>query len=330
MHLDTLRLFADLVRLRSYSRAAEQHQVSQSAASQAIRKLEADLGATLVDRSQRPLVLTPQGQAFHEACLGVLAAWEQARAAVSAAGPRIDGTVRLSAIYSVGVYEVSRYLHEFSAAYPEATVELECHHSHKVLAAVLAGDADVGILSFPPHDPELTVIDLKAEPMVLVCHPHHRLARRKVVKPSDLRGEGFVAFEPALMIRKAIDRALRHEGVQLQTVLEFDNIDTIKQAVVGGQGVSILPRPTIQAEEELGTLVGIPIGMPDLVRPLGIIHARHRPLSPTVQRFIEVVRGAEEPEPGKGRRGRGPPARPRLRRRAGPGGRSSQGRNDHG
>ncbi|MGH7539138.1 MAG: LysR family transcriptional regulator [Gemmatimonadales bacterium] len=302
MTLETLRLYAELVRLRSYSRAAEHHQVSQSAASQAIRKLEDELGATLIDRSQRPLVLTSQGQAFHKACLGVLAAWEQARAAVSAAETRIAGTVRLAAIYSVGVYEVSRYLQGFASAYPEATVRLECHHSHKVLGAVLAGDADVGILSFPPHDPELTVIGLKSEPMVLVCHPHHRLARRKVIKPSDLRGEGFVAFEPALMIRKAIDRALRHHGAQIQVILEFDNIDTIKQAVVGGQGVSILPRPTIQAEVELGTLVAIPIGIPDLVRPLGIIHARHRPLSPTVQRFIEVVRGSEGTKPSKGRR----------------------------
>jgi DNA-binding transcriptional LysR family regulator len=324
MQLETLRLYADLVRLRSYSQAAAHHQVSQSAASQAIRKLEEDLGATLIDRSQRPFVLTPQGQAFHEACLEVLAAWEQARAAVSASETRIDGTVRLAAIYSVGVYEVSRYLHEFSSAYPEATVQLECHHSHKVLAAVLAGEADVGILSFPPHDPELTVVDLKAEPMVLVCHPHHRLARRKVIKPSELRGEGFVAFEPALMIRKAIDRALRHHGVHIQVILEFDNIDTIKQAVVGGQGVSILPRPTIQAEVELGTLVAIPIGIPDLVRPLGIIHARHRPMSPTVQRFIEVVRGSEETEPGKGRRARGRAAQSRSPRRAGPAGRSSR------
>lgn len=322
MHLETLALYADLVRLRSYSRAAEHHRVSQSAASQAIRKLEDDLGVTLIDRSQRPFVLTPQGRAFHEACLGVLAAWEEARAAVSAAEPRIAGAVRLAAIYSVGVYEVSRYLHEFSAAYPEATVELECHHSHKVLAAVLAGEADVGILSFPPHDPDLAVLDLKTEPMVLVCHPQHRLARRRVVRPSDLAGEGFVAFEPALMIRKAIDRALRHAGGHPQVILEFDNIDTIKQAVVGGQGVSILPRPTIQAEVDLGTLVAVPIGIPDLVRPLGIIHSRHRPLSPTVQRFIEVVRGSEERGPGtrRSRRTRAPrrrpPRRPSTRRSA--------------
>lgn len=325
MQLETLGLYADLVRLRSYSRAAAQHEVSQSAASQAIRKLEEELGATLIDRSQRPFVLTPQGVAFHEACRTVLAAWEQARTAVTAAETRLDGTVRLAAIYSVGVYEVSRYLHEFAAAYPAATVQLECHHSHKVLAAVLAEEADVGILSFPPHDPELAVIDLKSEPMVLVCHPQHRLARRKVVKPSDLGREGFVAFEPALMIRKAVDRALRHAGGHVEVILEFDNIDTIKQAVVGGQGVSILPRPTVQAEVDLGTLVAIPIGIPDLVRPLGIIHLRHQPLSPTVQRFIDVVRGSSESEHDRTTQRRGRAAR---RRQAG--GRSSRPRSDHG
>ncbi|MBI4503535.1 MAG: LysR family transcriptional regulator [Gemmatimonadetes bacterium] len=305
MHLETLRLYCDVVRLRSYSRAAEQNHVSQSAASQAIGKLEEELGAALIDRTQRPFVVTPQGQSFHEACLGLLGAWERAKAAVGAAEARIDGTVRLAAIYSVGVYEVSRYLQEFASAYPAATVQLECLHSHKVVEAVLGGEADVGILSFPPNDRELVVIDLPAETMVFVCDPNHRLARRKTIKPSDLNGEGFVAFEPALMIRKAIDRTLRHQGVQVQTVLEFDNIDTIKQAVAGGQGVSILPRPTIQAEVELGTLVAIPIAIPDLVRPLGIIRARHRALTPTVERFIEVVRGSGAMKPAKRTRSRG-------------------------
>ena len=291
MHIETLKLYCDVVRLRSYSRAAEQNHVSQSAASQSLGKLEAELGARLLDRSQRPFVVTPQGQAFHEACLDLLAAWEQAKAGVAATRTRIDGTIRLAAIYSVGVYEVSRYLQEFATTYPESRVDLECLHSHKVVEAVLNGDADVGILSYPPSDRDLTVVDLPAEPMIFVAHPRHRLAKRKTIRPSDLTGEGFVAFDPALMIRKAIDRSLRHHGAQVNIVLEFDNIDTIKTAVVGGQGVSILPRPTVQKELESGTLVGIPIGIPDLVRPLGIIYPRHRPLTPTVEKFIETVKG---------------------------------------
>jgi len=304
MHIETLKLFSDVVRLHSYSRAAEQNHVSQSAASQALGKLEGELGAVLIDRTQRPFVVTPQGQAFHEACLGLLAAWDQARASVAASKARIDGTVRLAAIYSVGVYETSRYLQEFTTTYPEASVELECLHSHKVVEAVLAGEADVGILSYPPNDRELTVIDLQAEPMVFVCHPAHRLARRKTIRPADLKGEAFVAFEPSLMIRKAIDRTLRHQGVQVDVVLEFDNIDTIKQAVVGGQGISILPRPTVKNEIDLGVLTGIQIGIPDLVRPLGIIHARHRALTPTVERFIDVVVGKKK-TPSKRRPPRG-------------------------
>ena len=301
MHIETLQLYCDVVRLRSYSRAAEQGHVSQSAASQAIAKLEADLGVMLLDRSQRPFVVTPQGEALYEAGLGILAAWEKARAEIAVTRTRIDGTVRLAAIYSVGVYEVTRYLQEFATAYPDATVELECLHSHKVVEAVLAGDADVGILSFPPNDRELIVIDLPAEPMVFVCHPQHRLARRKVIKPADLTGEGFVGFDQALMIRKAIDRTLRHHGVQVDVVLEFDNIDTVKQAVVNGQGVSILPRPTVQNELAVGVLQAVEIGIPELVRPLGIIHARHRPLTPTVERFVEVVRGSGS---GKAKRGK--------------------------
>src|SRR5205085_9633171 len=113
-------------------------------------------------------------------------------------------------IYSVGVYEVSRYLQEFASAYPDAKVELECLHSHKVVEAVLAGEADVGILSFPPSDRELVVVDLAAEPMVCVCHPRHRLARRKTIKPAELSADGYVPLGPNLMMRTDSDRALLH------------------------------------------------------------------------------------------------------------------------
>ena len=100
VHLETLRLYCDVVRHRSFSRGAAQNVVSQSAASQAMQQLESELGAALLDRTKRPFVVTPEGQAFYEACRGLLESWEKAKAEIAAVKARVDGTVRVAAIYS--------------------------------------------------------------------------------------------------------------------------------------------------------------------------------------------------------------------------------------
>src|SRR3970040_119635 len=108
MHLETLRLSCDVVRLRSFSRGAEQNFVSQSAASQAVQQLEAHLGVGLVDRTKRPFVVTREGEAFYGAARGILEAWEKAKTEVAAVKARVAGTVRVAAIYSVGLHDMSR------------------------------------------------------------------------------------------------------------------------------------------------------------------------------------------------------------------------------
>ncbi len=290
MHLETLRLYCNVVRLRSFSRGAQQNFVSQSAASQAVQQLEAELAVALIDRTKRPFVVTPEGQTFYEACRGLLESWEKTKAEVAAVKARVDGTVRVAAIYSVGLHDMSRPMQKFQALYPAARVQLECLHPHKVVEAVLEGEADVGIMSYPPVTRALTVVPLRYEPMALVCHPGHRLARRRLVAPAELNGEPFVAFDPALTIRKAIDRALRQHNVRVNVVMEFDNIETIKQAISIQAGVSILPRHAVEKETGVRALAAVSLRIPELVRPVGLIHRRQKPLTPTASRFIEVLK----------------------------------------
>jgi len=201
VHLETLRLYCDVVRLRSFSKGAEQNFVSQSAASQAVQQLEAQVGAALIDRTRRPFAVTPEGRSLYEACRAMLEAWDRAKSDVAAVKARVDGTVRVAAIYSVGLHDVSRPMQQFSSLYPEARVQLECLHPHKVVEAVTSGEADIGIMSYPPTDRALTVVPLREEPMAVVCHPNHRFARRRRLLPADLNGAPYVAFDRALPIR---------------------------------------------------------------------------------------------------------------------------------
>ncbi len=294
MHIETLRLYCDVVRHRSFSRGAEQNYVSQSAASQAVQQLEAHLGVILIDRTKRPFVVTQEGEAFYDACRDILESWDKARAAVTAVKATVEGTVRVAAIYSVGLHDVSRHMQRFMSLYPEARVQLECLHPHKVVEAVVSGEADVGIMSYPPVNRSLSIVPLRDEPMAFVCHPTHRLARRRLIDPAELNGEAFVAFDPELTIRKAIDRALRQANVKLNIVMAFDNIETIKQAVSIAAGVTILPRHTVLKEVGVGALSVVNLSALELVRPVGLIHRRQKPLTPAVSRFIDLLKRASE------------------------------------
>lgn len=298
MNLETLQLFCDVVRLQSFSRGAQANAVSQSAASQAIQQLEAELGAVLLDRSRRPLQPTEQGRRFNDVCRTLLVGFEEARAELAASRQRVEGTVRVAAIYSVGLHDVSRHIQPFMSEHQYARVLLECLHPHKVVEAVLNDEADIGILSYPAATRALEVLPLRSEPMIVVTHPSHRLVRKRRLTPADINGEAFIAFDQNLAIRKAIDRVLRQNNVKVNIVIEFDNVETIKQAIGIATGISILPRPTVMKELEIRTLAALSLVIPDLVRPIGIIHRRGRRLAPAVARFIEALQKAGEIEPG--------------------------------
>jgi DNA-binding transcriptional LysR family regulator len=294
VNLDSLKLYCDVVRLRSFSRGATTNGVSQSAASQSIQQLEAEMDVPLLDRSRRPLRATDEGRTFYEACRTLLLGFEKARVELQAAKQRVEGTVRVAAIYSVGLHDMSRHMQPFMSAYPHARVLLECLHPHKVVEAVLNDEADLGVLSYPAATRALEVMPLRSEPMVLVAHPSHRLARRRALVAADLDGEKFVAFDGDLAIRKAIDRALKQHGIKVQVVMEFDNVETIKQAIDINAGLSILPRPAILKELGMRTVVALPMALPGLVRPIGIIHRRGKRMTPAVARFVEQLQKADD------------------------------------
>jgi DNA-binding transcriptional LysR family regulator len=300
MNIETLRIFCDVVQHQSFSRGAAANQVSQSAATQSVRRMEQHFGVQLIDRSKRPFVLTSEGKACYEGFRKVLEAYDGVEARVRSLRQEIIGLVRVASIYSVGLHDMSRTMQSFMRRYPKARVRLEFHHPHKVYEAVLNSEVDLGIVSYPLASQEISVVPLRSEKMVLVCHPRHHLAERKTVTAEHLRDEDFVAFDRDLSIRKEIDRYLRQRSVTIRVVMEFDNIETIKQAVEIGAGVSILPEPTVHKETESGSLRAVRLIAPALERPLGIIHRQRKVFTPTASKFVELLAGPEgvrEPTP---------------------------------
>jgi len=297
MQLEVLKIFCDVVRWASFSRGAEENAISQPTASQAVHQLETRLGVRLIDRSKRPLVLTPHGEVFYEGCKDIIGSYSELETRVKALEneANVVGTVRVSSIYSVGLHHMTRYVARFQETYPGAKVRLEYLHPTRVVESVLEGDVELGLISYPRKWPELKVIPWREETMVLAVPPSHRFAGKTAVAVVDLDGETFVGFDKDLSIRRAIDRFLRKHDVSVTTALEFDNIENIKRAVEAGAGVAILPEPTLAREAESGSLRSIRFLDAALARPLAILHRRGGELGMTASRFLRLL--TQEPEP---------------------------------
>ncbi len=290
MNLEALYLYCDIIRSNSFTLGAAANRVSQSAASQAVRQLEHELGVQLIDRTKRPFTVTREGRVFFEASHDIVERMEAARAEIGWRKKRIEGTVRVAVIYSVGLHDMGWYTQQFTALHPTARIRLAYLHPDEVVEAVVSDSADVGILSFPSPGRALAVIPWRSEPMAFVCAAGHPLAARAAIPPAELARQKFVAFDRTLSIRKAVDRALRRQGVKVEPSMQFDNIETIKQAIATQGAVSILPRPSVHREVQQGVLAALPLEMPELNRKVDIIHRRQKPPGPTTAAWIEFLR----------------------------------------
>jgi DNA-binding transcriptional LysR family regulator len=288
MYFEALKIFCDVVRHKSFSRAASANRISQSAVSQNVLQLEKSLGVKLIDRSKRPFQLTPEGQVYFDGCKGLVERYYAVEAEVRTLRNEIAGVVNVAAIYSVGLGDMSRLVQQFAHQYPRANVRLSYLHPDRVYENVLNEQADIGLISFPRPGKDLIALPWRNEHMVVACPPGHRFAGLRMVAPDDLADERFVAFDEGLTIRKEIDRYLRRHRVEVRVTIAFDNVETIKRAVEIGEGIAILPLPTLPKDVHTGTLAAIAL-TPPLVRPLGIIHRKSGLLSRTVQRFIEFI-----------------------------------------
>lgn len=288
MNLDALDLYCSVVYRESFSRGAADKGVTQAAASQAVQRLEEELGTRLLDRSKRPFTVTPKGEKFYRACRELLDRFQRIREEIEQDKQKVEGSVRVAAIYSVGLQDMGGEMQRFRALYPDARVRLECLHPETVVQSVRGDFADIGILSYPPADRALKVIPLRNETMRLVCSPSHPFARRDRIRAASLDGEPFVAFDRDLPIRKAIDRVLRKLGAKVEIAMEFDNVESIKKAVLNGVGLSILPEGTVENEVAMKTLRSLPLDV-QLERPVALIHRRNKALSGVAAKFIAML-----------------------------------------
>lgn len=288
MHIDTIRIYCDLVELQNFSRTAEKHGVSQSAISQQLAQLELQHKCQLIDRKTRPLSTTTAGEIFYHACQDILERYDQLNSQLKSLS-RKTNRINFAAIFSIGMYTLQPYVKKFIAKYPHVNLNIEYKSASEIYDRILRGDVDFGAVALPQKDRAIEVYPFENEPLVLACCPLHNFANEPVIDIHKLHGQEFIAFETGLATRTHIDNILKRYNVSVRIVSEFDNTETIKRAVEIDAGVSILPETTIAAELAYKKLKAIPFSNEKFYRPTGIIVRKSKPITPAGQYLIDLL-----------------------------------------
>jgi LysR family transcriptional regulator, transcriptional activator of the cysJI operon len=289
MQIESLKVFCDLVESRSFSQAAVRNFITQSAVSQQIKGLESRFDVALLMRDGRSVSPTEAGRIFYEAAREMLDKFESMQLELNSVGPEMAGTLRVATIYSVGIYEMSLVVKTFLKTYPKVNLHLEYCQGARVYEDCLKGTVDLGIVPYPKPRKGIRIISLPADKLVLICAPDHPFARRRHIELKRLDGQNFVAFEKNIASRRAIDQIFEENGIHVNIVVEFNNIETIKRSVEIGAGVSIVPLMSVQRELQSRALTQVQFTREHFVRPLGIIVRSRHVLTPAAEKLIELM-----------------------------------------
>ena len=290
MQLENFKIFADLVETKSFSKSAKINGITQSAVSQQARAMERHFKTLLIDRSQKQFQLTREGNRLYEAAKGMLHTYDQLLSELQEMKKVISGTIRISTIYSIGLHELPPFIKRFLHDFPSVNVRVEYRRSNLVYEDILHNSVDFGLVAFPVKQRQIEIIPFRNDHLVLIAHPNHPLAKRGgPVELRELAGMKFIGFDPDIPTRKAVDQIFKDNDLDIQPVMEFDNIETVKRAVEVDHGVAIVPLAAVQQESQQSSLALLNFKGKDFKRPLAILHRKGRVLTPAMRKFIDTL-----------------------------------------
>lgn len=288
-----LRAFVTVAREGGFTRAAAVLHLSQSAVSQQVAALEEELGATLFVRSGRRVASTAAGVALLERAEALLAEMAAARRAVAAAEGRVAGDLRLAASLTIAGYVLPRPLAAFKREHPDVRIALRVLNTEDVVRALIAGDADLGLVEGPVESGRVRLEPLFDDELAVIAPSTHRFAAVEEVEPDALLAEPLVVRETGSGTRRVGELALASAGIDpalLRAAAEVSGIDAQKALVEAGLGVAIVSVLTVRRELAFGSLVARPLRGITLRRPLAAATVRDTPVPPAARVLISGIR----------------------------------------
>jgi LysR family transcriptional regulator, cyn operon transcriptional activator len=269
----------------SITAAADRVSISQSALSRRLQQLESELGADLLVRGRHGVELTELGRQTVRHGRTILDRYALLRQDISEHLDLRQGTVRVGGGATATSFLLPEAIARFGRAHPGIHFYVKEAGSHEIAAAVAAGDLEIGVVTLPVRGPDVEVVDLVRDDIVLVGGRDHPLATRRVGMP-DLQGQAFIAFEPGSAIRQIIDGRLQRAGIDIEVSMELRSIPSILRMVATTPSLAFVSRLGVPAEPAVTV---IPVRGLSISRRLGLVTRRDFPLSPAAGRFTDVL-----------------------------------------
>jgi DNA-binding transcriptional LysR family regulator len=294
--LAELNVFLTVAAERSFSRAAARLHRTQPAVSQAVRRLELELGESLFDRSSKDGALTDAGQLLREHAERLMRMADEAERAVRELRDLRRGRVLIGA-NEAAVHTLLPLIRGFQERHPAVQVEVRRVPSRQVGAEVLQAGLDFGVLTFQPKLRGLATLPLGRDELVMLVHPAHPLARRRQVTLAEFARQTVIAHNDPSPARERVLRLSRERHIPINILLALPSLDGIKRAVEMRLGVALLPRRCALAEIGRGQLAAVRMPQARLRRSLRLVYRRSGRLSHAAAAFLDSAREATRVEP---------------------------------
>src|SRR5688572_10857731 len=290
--LDTrqLRAFVTLARRGSFTLAAKELHLSQSAVSHSMKSLETDLGCRLFDRMSKKVLLTQAGEQLLQHADKILSEMFAARESITQLGKWGRGRLRVGASTTACQYILPEILSEFKKSYPQALITVEPGDTWEAMELLRNNQVDMALLLQPKRDDDFEFSPIFEDEMQFVMAPSHPWAKAGAVQREDVPRQQYILYNKKSFTFELVEDYFRSEDMVLNAVMEFGSMEAIKELVKLGLGVSILAPWIARKEIESGELVTLPLGRRKLKRTWGLLHWRGRPLSMAEETFSNLCR----------------------------------------
>ncbi|MCY9662432.1 LysR family transcriptional regulator [Paenibacillus chondroitinus] len=288
MELTYLKTFREVAKWGSYTRAAEVLGYAQSSITTQIQKLEEAYGAVLVERFGRSMKLTLAGEALLQYANDIYRLHEESKEVVSR---QSKGILSIGTIETLAAFFLPPHLQAYRQHFPEINVMIQPGNEPFIIEAVKEGALDVGIILDPPFsDPELYCHILREEELVIIASPAHKFAAGiEGVQIGDLEKESLILTEEGCTYRAMLLRTLKSNQVPYSLSYEFGNLEAIKQCVMYGLGIALLPRIVVAEDIQNGRLAAVPLVHPDFKFYTQLIYSKKKWRSKAFTGFLDVL-----------------------------------------
>jgi len=289
MTLNELRYLVAIAHERSFGRAAQRCFVSQPALSVAIQKLEEELGAQLFERGKTEVTVTAVGERIVEQAQKVLEEAARIRDIAQAGRNQLVGPFHLGVIYTVAPYLLPDLIPALNELAPQMPLEIEENLTERLEVALKSGRIDAAIIALPFQPPGVTADFLYEEPFQVVVPQRHRWAKRRAIEPSELAGEHTILLNVGHCFRDQVLDACPELNRGDAPVTRTNSLETVRNMVASGLGVSVLPRDALTPKYHSRLVVPVPFARPVPSRRIALAYRKSFPRPAAIAAIRDAV-----------------------------------------